>query len=711
MQSHIARKSVSNQINPKWSVGLVKLALFFSKRVVARYVSNVSVVERQLQILSRVLVAVFISVPLVTTIGYFLGPTPFYQSSDILAPPVQGLVEVRDSFIFLGWCLIALLASFSLHWQFFKKNDIWSKPSQSRWMVKIGVLVAALIYAGGIFFDLDKKHKDNVLPLSLGEVVTSILFWSIVGFLWVRSRRFAVVVKSMVYLVLVIRPLSILVQTPDSLRDSWHFLYTANELAAPAAGMHPLVSFIPMYTNLLGYPIAPIIRLIPSESILIILSWILFMQAICLTVPVLIAYKVSGRQAAFLSALLMVSVITTGKNGGANGYFQVFPIRTMFPVLLLGLIVFSAHEYKVFKLKNSICLGLVVGLMVLNNLESGGPALIALAFTMALLSKSLRVLIFSWITIFCATSLTFILFGLVMSFTVGAPDLSYLTLAIRIWGSAGYLREYMSFTGFHNAYVMFFIMGMTLSFLVRVRAARLDSVNLRRVATFMAFGSSWGLFGISYFSGRSLTSTLQGSLNFQIGLLAVSILIWLFIDKEFILNTIKNRSQNTFILPVLIFSLFALIATIALTRMNAVHVLRQAGTVWSEESERTANLVTMFDEIDEFSNKKSDSEFRVGQILRLSNILELTTGVEAGLVVATPNELAVSKEYQRIQCEYLKSSDLDIVIEESDLFNNGGTEGSLLGIPDCMELLTLTSASELSHTEKIQLLRSAAFNS
>lgn len=689
----------------------MKSALLFSKRVVALYVSNISVVEKQLQILSRVLVAVFISVPLVTIAGYFLGPRPFYQSSDVLVPNVKGLVEVRDSFIFIGWCLIALLASFSLYWQFSKRtNDILSKPSQSRWMVKIGVLVAALFYTGSIFLDLDKKHKDNVLPISLGELITSLVFWSIVCLLWFRSRHL-VVVKSMVYFALMIRPLSILVQTPDSIRDSWHFFYTANELAAPAAGMYPLVSFVPMYTNLLGYPIAPILRLIPSEAVLVILSWIIFLQAICLAVPVLIAYKVSGRQAAFLSALLMVSVITTGKNGGANGYFQVFPIRTMFPVLLLGLIILSAHEYQVFKLKNSICLGLVVGLMLLNNLESGGPALLALAFTMALLSKSLRVLIFSWITIFCVTSLTFILFGLVMSITVGAPDFSYLTLAIRIWGSAGYFKEYMSFTGFHNAYVMFFIMGMTLSFLVRFRAARLDSIDLRRVATLVAFGSSWGLFGISYFVGRSLTSTLQVGLNFQIGLLAVSILIWFFIDKEFFLNTIKNRFQISFILPVLIFSLFALITTIALTRMDAVHVLRQAGTVWSEESKRTANLVTMIDEIDGFGNNKSNSEFRVGQILRLSNILELTTGVEAGLVVATPNELAIAKEYQRIQCEYLKSSDLDIVIEESDLLNNGGTEGSLVGIPDCMEFLTLTSASELSHTGKIQLLRSAAFNS
>ena len=663
-----------------------------------------------MQILNRVLVAVFISIPAVTMIGYFLGPTPFYQSGEFLLPPTKGLVEVRDMLIFLGWCLIALIASSTLYWQLVKSrpNDFTHRPT-NKWIVKTGILVAALFYVGKLFIDLDKNHKDNVSPLTLREAVVSILFWSIVCFLWFRSRRHILVVRSIVYFGLLIRPLSILIQTPSSLRDSWHFLYTANELAAPAAGMIPLVNFASLYTNVLGYPIAPILRLIPNESVMVVLVWVLILESICLAIPIIIAYKISGHHAALLSALLLISVITARPS--ANSYFQVFPIRTIFPVLLLGLVVFSTHEYPVFKFKNSIFLGLVTGLALLNNLESGVPALLALAFTTILLSKSLRLLILSWMTIFCVTILVVITFSLVLSITAGAIDFSFLTLAIRIWGSAGYGRVYMSFAGFHNLYVMFFILGMAISVLVFNRAEKDNSIDLRRVATFMAFGSSWGLFGMAYFSGRSFTGTLQVGLNFQLGLLASSILIWLFIDKEFISNTFKKKFLHISILPVLIFSLFSFIATLTLTRMNAVHVLRQAGTVWSEEYERSANLETMVEQSSEFGKQKSDSVFKVGQLLRLSNILELTTGVEASLVVSSPDYLTLSSVYQKIQCEYLDDSDLDIVIEESDLFNNGGTAGSLIGMLGCKDVVILASILDLSPVNKIQLLRSAAFNS
>ena len=153
------------------------------------------------------------------------------------------------------------------------------------------------------------------------------------GFLWLKSGRYVFFFRTIIACGLLIRPLSVLLQTPSSLRDPWHFFFTANELAAPAAGMIPLANFVPWYTSLLGYPIAPILRLIPSESVIVLLFWLLFLEAICLILPVIIAYKIVGHHAALLSILLMVSLITVQPS--ANSYFQVFPIRTIFRMHIL----------------------------------------------------------------------------------------------------------------------------------------------------------------------------------------------------------------------------------------------------------------------------------------------------------------------------------------------------------------------------------------
>lgn len=493
---------------------------------------------------------------------------------------------------------------------------------------------------------------------------------------------------------LLIRPLSVFLLTPSSLRDPWHFFFTANELAAPAAGMIPGVNFVSWYTNLLGYPVVPLLRLASDNSVIVILGWLLLLEAICLAIPTLIAYKISGKHSAVLSFLLMISLMTA--RPPLNSYFQAFPIRSFFPCLLLALVVFSVQNTNRFRFGNSIFVGLLAGLAVMNNLESGLSSLLALLFTTLLLHRDKLIFLKVGLSILMGLLLTVGTFGGIVLAAGHSVKLSYFVLPAKVVSVGGFFQESMAVAGFHNIYVIFFVSGMVTSIFLSFRAQKLKSVAVKRVSAFMSFSSSWGLIGMVYFSGRSFTSTLLVGSNYALGLLAVSVVSWIFVDKQFISHVLMNRLKNLRILSIMFSSLFFFIGTTVLTRMDAVHVLRQAGTVWDEEALRSISLREFGEQIGTVRKSESKSESEVGQILPLSNLLELSTGIEAVLVVSHPAYLSMFWDFQKIQCQYLGDLKKNLVIEEREVSierfgfsNNKNSSGSLINLPICNEILNL----------------------
>lgn len=638
---------------------------------------------------------IVVTVPAVTAVGYYFGPKPYLQNHPLLIPPVQGLVERRDTLILLAWYLIAIISSLAIYRQRFQRKsvEVTSAP-RFKWLSKILTATFILIFVSNLFVNFDKYGTGNEPALTLGEALVSILFWSVVGFLWFGFKHYVFFFRSIIACGLLIRPLSVFLQTPASLRDEWHFLFTANEIAAPAAGMIPLVNFVPWYTSLLGYPIAPILRLIPSEPVLVILIWLIFLEAICVALPAIIAYKIGGRHAALLSLLLMASLMTVRPS--VNSYFQTFPIRTIFPCLVLGLVIYSVPRIQTLRFRYSMIQGILSGLALLNNLESGLPCLAALIFSTTLLQGNLRGSIRSLLSILSGVCLVFSLFSLLVLSAHMALNLSYLIIALKLVAWTGFFQMSMAVGGFHNIYVIFFVSGMATSVFLFFRAQKIESVDLQRVAALMSFSSCWGLIGMVYFSGRSYTSTLIAGSNYALGLLTVSVIIWMFIDKEYVLNIIRQKTHNFNVLPFLVFSLFFYIASITLTRMDFVNVLQRAGTVWDDESDRSARLKSAADQINQLKSRESRPDLKVGQIFTLSNILELTTGIEAGLVVSDPRYLSMFEEFQKIQCKYILDSNLKLVVEESVLednfnfFNEQNPNGSLMNLASCNELLDLS---------------------
>lgn len=667
--------------------------------------------ERELQILERALLFVAITVPTVTAFGYFLGPKPHLQTSQLLIYPLTGLVDTRDTLILFGWFAIAAISSGFVYWQIFQQNRkesvIVSMHKQLYRIFTIGFILT-LVCNLFIDLDLDGQGVGNVPPLTIREALIATLFWLIVGFVWFRSRNFTFIFRSIIACGLLIRPLSVFIQTPSSLQDEWHFNFTANELAAPAAGMIPMVNFLPWYTNLLGFPIAPILRLVPGQSVMVILIWLLLLQAICLVLPTIIAYKIAGSHAALLSFLLMISLMTAQPK--INSYFQAFPIRTIFPCLLLGLLVSCVQNIQTFRFRNSIFLGVLSGLALLNNLESGLPSLLALIFTLLLLYRSISNFTRAVLSILFGALLVFGFYSLLVLSTGRALHFSYMITPLKIVVSGGFFQMPMAVGGYHNIFAIFFASGMATSSFLFFRAQKLWSVSLKRIAALMAFSSSWGLIGMVYFSGRSFASTLLAGSTYALGLLAVSVMIWIFIDKQFVLDVLKQKNQNLYVMSLLVVLLFFYIASTVLTRMDAVNVLREAGTEWVAETSRTNSLKSTDEQLDRLKKDNQSRPREVVQIFQLSNILELTTGVEAGLVVADPRYLSMFEEIQSIQCEYILGSEFNIIIEDSQLvdsfeaFTVDNPNGSLKDLPSCNKTMNFNDIPSLDPNSTTRFL-------
>jgi len=566
--------------------------------------------------------------------------------------------------------------------------------SKAHWSRLILTSILIFVFIFNLFINFDAQVTGNEPAITIKEVLISTFFWLIVGLVWFKSTRFVPLFRLIIVGGLLIRPLSVFLQTPSSLRDQYHFLFTANELAAPAAGMIPGVNFISWYTNLLGFPVAPMLRLASDHSVMVILVWLLFLEAICLSIPTLIAYKIAGKHSAILSLMLMISLMTARPS--ANSYFQAFPIRTLFPCLLLALVVLSIQNTNSFRLRNSIIVGLLAGLALLNNLESGLSSLLALLFTILLLYQDKLVLVKVGISILMGILLTVGAYSGIVLATGHSVKFSYFVIPVRIVSVGGFFQQPMAVAGFHNVYVIFFVTGMVTSIFLSFRAQKLQSVVVKRVSALMSFSSCWGLIGMIYFSGRSFTSTLLLGSNYPLGLLAVSVIIWIFVDKQFVLHVLKNKLQSLRMLAMIFSLLFFYIATIVLSRMDSVHVLRQAGTVWDEEALRVLSLKESDGQIETVRQLESKSDSEVGQILPLSNILELSTGVEAVLVVSHPAYLSMFWDFQSIQCQYLRDLKKDLVIEERvvsterfGFVNHENLNGSLVNLPICNEILNL----------------------
>jgi hypothetical protein len=196
---------------------------------------------------------------LITVVIVKVGPTPHPATgSSELFPGHAALIEPRDRMVLLSWWLsVPILLGL-----------VWILARLPRGRARLigesltlaGSVVVAVASAlwfeevdAGLAIWIPRLHA---WELAVGVMAAVLAVGTLLaGAVWFRRVASAVLVIATLSFLL-----PAMVQTPTSIVEPYHAIYTLDELLAPAAGQVPLVDYFPMYVNLLGFPIAPLIQ-------------------------------------------------------------------------------------------------------------------------------------------------------------------------------------------------------------------------------------------------------------------------------------------------------------------------------------------------------------------------------------------------------------------------------------------------------------------
>ncbi|MGN6189904.1 MAG: hypothetical protein ACTHOE_13500 [Conexibacter sp.] len=297
---------------------------------------------------------------------------------------------------------------------------------------------------------------------------------------------------------------------------AYHLQFTLDETFAVLNGRTPLVSFIPQYGSLLPYLAAGTMALLGS-------SVGVFTGVMCLisALSLLAIYDLLRRLArSSLSALLLFApFLATSwfllRGPLANRYtlatiFADYPIRFAGPWLLAWLTARQLDRAPGAPRARTWPLFLAAGLVAINNVDHGIPALgalvAALLWTTPLTrSRLARLAREAAIGLLAAYALV----ALVTLARAGAlPDLTLLLRFARLYAAAGFAMLPMPRLGLHTLIYVTFAAALAVA---TVRALRPDAAEDRALTGMLAFVAVFGLGSGAYYAGRSHPEVLVAS--------------------------------------------------------------------------------------------------------------------------------------------------------------------------------------------------------
>ena len=409
---------------------------------------------RRLSVVGPVVV---LAVSLLTVAITTLGPTPYRISTHPHILDIDNvLVEPVDRIVLISWWLVPILLGLAI-WAVGRGH----RPSTSRLAGVVGWSVGSLsvlVALSQIILDEDEiglYPGISIRALGLGAGAAGVLLMT-----WYSRTRVAAVATWFLLIPLGLIAIAAAIQTPDGVTDADSFRFTSDELAAPATGELPLATFIPQYSTLMGLPIAPLLRALPQQSLWIILLWLLALQVATVLLAVRLPVRVGGwRMLLPAATVIVLPVIATGPSG-LNGttYFAGLPMRLLLPVaaVSVALAVTSADEGSRGRTPaiRYALLGSVVGLTVLNNLDFGAPAAVAVIVAVALQTRAHRLLRLGFLVLGAATP--FVAYGLVGVATGRSVDWASGLTFPRVFGTEGYFNVAMQPYGLHVVFAALF---------------------------------------------------------------------------------------------------------------------------------------------------------------------------------------------------------------------------------------------------------------
>ena len=368
---------------------------------------------------------------------------------------------------------------------------------------------------------------------------------------------------------------------------AYHLQFTLDETFAVLNGRTPLVDFTAQYGSLWPFPIAAIMALV-GTSIGVFTALMCLISALAL----LAIYDVLRRiaRSSLTALLLFAPFLATSyfllRGPLENRYtlatvFADYPIRFAGPWLLAWLTTRHLDSSKRRDHAQDWPLFLVAGLVAINNVDHGIPALGALIaallwttpLTRAHLGRLARNAAIGLVAAFA-------LVALVTLVRAGAlPDLALLFRFARLYAAAGFAMLPMPALGLHTLIYLTFAAPLTVA-TVRALQAGGNRDDDRTLTGILAFVAVFGLGSGSYYAGRSHPEVLVTS--FAAWSLALALLTLL------VLRQLADRAarERRWPQPAAVLCLFAFCVTGC--------SLAQTPTPWSQVDRLQATGEAMF---------------------------------------------------------------------------------------------------------------------
>jgi hypothetical protein len=290
---------------------------------------------------------------------------------------------------------------------------------------------------------------------------------------------------------------------PALIEVTYHLEFTFDDFIAQLNGLTPLVDYNAQYASLLPFAVGPVLALTGATigAFTVIMCGLTLLSL--LAVERVFAHVSRSELLAFVLYVpfLAVSLFTVTEAGperyNFGDYFAVFPLRYFGPYVLLWLCV---RHLRGLRPRGLVPLFVVAGLVVMNNLEFGLPAL--LAAIAACLAASAPGAVQLW-RLARSTVLGLLgAFALVSAITLlragELPELSRLTRYSRLFAVAGLTLLPTPIDGFQLIIFLTFAVALVVAAL-RFRRGAED----RTLTGALAYSGVFGLGAGAYYMGRS----------------------------------------------------------------------------------------------------------------------------------------------------------------------------------------------------------------
>jgi hypothetical protein len=574
--------------------------------------------------------------------------------------PWQTVSKPTDRFVLVSWWVIAaILANFAV-WRS-RGLPRSTHARAKRWRCYFDAflgIASCTICIAAITWQIDPVKVWQGIPaigVVLGLAIAAAVFW-----IFQAARRTATLAAMPLLVVMLVYAIPAWIQLPGALRDPYHFQFTADEISAVAAGHFPLSDYIPQYSVLLGFPIAPVLRIVPSQAAMTTLAWLLFLQLVAVAIAVSLPVLLGGRRMAVPAILVVLAPVLANTLVGtsASTYFGVMPMRVVIPsvVILVGYLVIRHRcPPSLRRPARWLALGFVCGLASLNNPDYGLPVLVVVLVVLLVAIEGVKGKTISCSLVFVSAGFVFFGYWLIGLIFDRPVSWSYWIVFQQIFGASGFQDVPMAAFGLHIAIVALFVATSVLGFvLVRNASAGPKSFSYRQ-GVMLCLTGGWSLLTLPYFAGRSLPSTAIGGYAFSVGLVTASLLPLIQLSFRG-LRASRSGQDRLYSGIAAAMGLVAIVGTtsgVSLWQepsqyLTSLHV--KTPLEYSPLSAELRNVSNLVDKPHNAKLREAISSGLVEQALPMASLWGISEHMNSGAIVSSSDYYRLSRFFTGAQC-------------------------------------------------------------